>query len=83
MVSLSKVEVAAEITAQAISATVSAAADSWRTAQGSVKLVPGTLAATAQLKLSGVHGARLFDASPTDRALQRASSMRRISRSTW
>jgi hypothetical protein len=70
MVSLSGIEVAAEISTEAISATVSAAGDSWRTAQGSVRLIPGTLAATAQLKLSGVRATRLFDASPSDPALR-------------
>ena len=70
LVSLSKLEVAAEISAEAISATVSAAADTWRAAQGSVRMVPGSLAATAQLELSGVQAARLFDAPPSDPALR-------------
>ena len=70
LVSLSRLEVAAEVSEEAISATASAAADAWRAAQGWVRVVPGSLAATAKLEWSGVQAARLFDAPRPDPALR-------------
>ncbi len=81
LVSLSNLEAAAEISPEAISATVSAAADTWRAAQGSVTIVPGSLAAKAQLRLSGVQATRLFD-TLSPRLRFACASMRRTSRST-
>ena len=70
LVSLSNLEVAAAISGEEISATASATADTWRAAKGIVRVIPGSLAATAQLELSGVQAARLFDAPHADAAFR-------------
>ena len=60
--SLSQMEATADVSADAIVATASASADWWRAAQGRLKIAPGSLAASANLQLSGLRAAELLNA---------------------
>ena len=61
-VSLSELEVAAGISAEAINAKVSAAAGLWRAARGEISITRGSLAASANLQVSGLRAAQILDA---------------------
>jgi len=70
IVALSDVAGTAEVSADAVLATVSAASDQWRSAQASLSVAPGTLAASAKLKVAGL------DAGPSLAPLLAGSTFR-------
>ena len=69
IVTLSELEVAAEISAEAITATASAATELWRAARAEVSIAPGSLAASAKVQVSGLQLARSIAVQPVDEAL--------------
>ena len=60
IVSLSRLALDARVAADAIEADVSGAADLWRTASLRLKIVPGSLAATSRLHVSGLRLAEVL-----------------------
>lgn len=70
LVSLSELEAEADVSAKEIVATVSSSADLWSTAQGRLKIAPGSLAASAKVQVSGLRVAELLDALLAERALR-------------
>ena len=69
LVSLSGMAAQADVSAEAIDASVSSAADLWRAAQGRLTISPGSLAASAKLQVTGLQAAKLLDAVPSENAL--------------
>jgi hypothetical protein len=69
LVSLSGLTAQADVSADAIDASVSTAADLWRTAQGSLTIAPGSLAGSAKLQVTGLQAAGLLAALQLEGAL--------------
>jgi hypothetical protein len=69
LVLLSDLAAQADVSADAIDASVNAAADLWRAAQGRLTIAPGSLAASAKLQVTGLQAARLLDAMGPEGAL--------------
>ena len=63
IVSLSGLTADAQVAADALTVSASAAADLWRTASANLKIAPDSLAATGKLQLSGLRLAELLQAA--------------------
>jgi len=92
-VSLSGLAAEAEVSADAIDASVSSAADLWRAVQGRLTIAPGSLAASAKLQVTGLQAATVLDAmqstgalavrpAPLDASLDAETDGRRTARAT-
>ena len=66
LVSLSGLAARADVSADAIDASVSSVADLWRAAQGRVTVTPGSLAASAKLQVSGLQAGGMLDAMQSE-----------------
>jgi hypothetical protein len=62
VIALSKLAVQADVAADAIAVRLSGASDRWRAAEGGLRIVPGSLAGSARLEVSGLQAAGLLDA---------------------
>ncbi len=69
LASLSGLTARADVSAEAIEASVSSAADLWRAAQGRLTVAPGSLAATAKLQVSGLQAGGMLDAMQSESTL--------------
>jgi AsmA-like C-terminal region len=69
LASLSGLAAQAEVSGDAIDASVSAVADLWRAAQGRLTIVPGSLAGSAKLQVTGLQAAGLLDGMQSEGAL--------------
>ena len=61
LVSLTGLSASANVTAEAVEASASCAADLWTNAQASARITAGSLAASAKMQVSGLHGQPLLD----------------------
>ncbi|HLB15826.1 MAG TPA: AsmA-like C-terminal region-containing protein [Burkholderiales bacterium] len=68
LVSLSDLAAQADVSAEAIDASVSSAADLWRAAQGRLTISPGSLAASAKLQVTGLQAGGMLDAMQSESA---------------
>jgi hypothetical protein len=64
--SLSGLAAQADVSAEAIEASVSSAADLWRAAQGRLTITPGSLAASAKLEVTALQAGELLDAMQSE-----------------
>ncbi|MGH8697074.1 MAG: hypothetical protein ACREVS_11390, partial [Burkholderiales bacterium] len=69
LASLSELAAQADVSADAIDASVSSGGDQWRTAQGRLTIAPGSLAASAKLQVSGLQAAGLLEAMQSEGGL--------------
>ena len=69
LVSFSDLSARADVSAAAIDASVSSAADLWRAAEGRLTIAPGSLAASAKLQVTGLQAGEVLETLLAESAL--------------